>query len=82
MTVKRRLLRYASAAPTGSARRSEAFVLTPLAKQDLDDTWEYIADDSVEAADRVLQAKPLQIIRVLHAAHDVQGILGFPPEVL
>ena len=88
----------------------------------LDDIWDYIADDNIEAADRVLDAlentmvklaknprighwredltdkrhrfflvysylivyrhetKPLQIIRVLHAARDVQGILGLSPD--
>ena len=32
------------------------FVFTPRAKQDLSDIWDYIADDNVEAADRVLDA--------------------------
>ena len=94
------------------------FILTPRAKQDVNDIWDYIANDNIEAADRVLDAlnnaviklaknpgighwraeltdrrhrfllvysylivyrhetKPLQIIRVLHAARDVQSILG------
>jgi plasmid stabilization system protein ParE len=94
------------------------FVLTPAADQDLNDIWDYIAADSVEAANRVLNAleaafqqlaeapalghyrqdladkrhrfnsvfsylivyrwetRPLQIIRVLHGARDVQGLLG------
>ena len=98
------------------------FVLTTRAKQDLIDIWDYIADDSIEAADRVLDAlettmvrlaknpgighwreeladqrhrffavysylivyrpetRPLQVIRVLHAARDVQSILGVPPD--
>ena len=83
------------------------YVLTPSAKRDVDDIWDYIANDNIEAADRVLdalesamvklannpgvghwreltdkstdffwlfvsdrllaQAKPLQIVRVLHA---------------
>ena len=30
------------------------FVLTPRAEQDVSDIWDYIADDSIEAADRVL----------------------------
>lgn len=30
------------------------FVLTLRAEQDLDDIWEYIAADNIEAADRVL----------------------------
>jgi toxin ParE1/3/4 len=94
------------------------FILTPRAQQDVNDIWDYIANDSIEAAGRVLDAlenamiklaknpgighrrdeltgnrhrlllvysylivyrhetKPLQIIRVLHAARDVQSILG------
>ena len=32
------------------------FILTPRAKQDVDDIWDYIADDNIEAADRVLDA--------------------------
>jgi antitoxin ParD1/3/4 len=31
------------------------FVLTPEARADLQDIWEFIADDSCEAADRVLE---------------------------
>ncbi len=98
------------------------FVLTPLAEQDLNEIWEYIGDDSVEAANRVLGkieaaiyrlaehpglghlredladnrhrfylvysylivfrpgTDPLQIIRGLHAARDVQTLLGLPSE--
>ena len=94
------------------------FVLTPCAKQDVNDIWDYIGAENIEAADRVLnalratmlklaknpgighwreeltdkrhrfflvysylivyrhEAKPLQIIRVLHASRDVQSILG------
>jgi plasmid stabilization system protein ParE len=32
------------------------FLLTPAAARDLDQIWDYIADDNVEAADRVLSA--------------------------
>jgi plasmid stabilization system protein ParE len=32
------------------------FVLTPRARQDVDDIWDYIANDNIEAADRVLEA--------------------------
>ena len=32
------------------------FILTPRAEQDVSDIWDYIADDSIEAADRVLAA--------------------------
>lgn len=34
----------------------KGFVLTPRAKQDVNDIWDYIADDNIEAADRVLDA--------------------------
>jgi len=98
------------------------FLLTPRAEQDVSDIWDYIADDSIEAADRVLDAlekalyklarnpaighmreeladrrhrfllvysylivyrfetQPLQVLRVLHAARDVQSILGLTGE--
>ena len=100
------------------------FSLTPRAEQDVSDIWEYIATDSLEAADRVLAAlekamftlaaapgighlreeladrrhrfflvysyliiyrfetAPLQVIRVLHAARDVQSILGLSSEAM
>ena len=32
------------------------FVLTPRAEQDIGDIWDYIAADSIDAADRVLTA--------------------------
>jgi hypothetical protein len=32
------------------------FILTPRAKQDVTDIWDYIADDNIEAAGRVLDA--------------------------
>lgn len=98
--------------------KKKPFVLTPRAKQDIDDIWDYIAADSIDAADRVLialqkavlrlaktpgvghiredladkqhrfllvysylivyrfETKPLQVVRILHAARDVQSILG------
>ncbi len=98
------------------------YVLTPSAKRNINDIWDYIANDSIEAADRVLdalesamikisknpgvghwreeladkrhrfllvysylivyrhEAKPLQIVRVLHAARDLQNILGLSPD--
>jgi antitoxin ParD1/3/4/toxin ParE1/3/4 len=98
------------------------FVLTPLAEQDLNEIWEFIGGDSVDAANRVLGkieaaiykltenpglghlredladrrhrfyliysyliiyrpgTDPLQIIRVLHAARDVQTHLRLTPE--
>ena len=32
------------------------FILTPLAARDLDEIWDYLAEDSIAAADRVLDA--------------------------
>jgi plasmid stabilization system protein ParE len=29
------------------------FILTPRARQDIDDIWDYIANDNIESADRV-----------------------------
>jgi plasmid stabilization system protein ParE len=88
--VNRRSLKSGGAAPSGSAPGDEAIHSHP-ARQDVNDIWDYIAGDNIEAADRVLEAlrrcnaqagetKPLQIIRVLHAARDVQGILGLSPD--
>jgi toxin ParE1/3/4 len=101
-----------------------SFVLTPLASRDLNEIWEYLAEENIDVADRMLSAieqaiarlteqpgighlredlsdsrqrfflvhsylivyrtatKPLQVIRVLHAARDVQTILDLPPEGL
>jgi plasmid stabilization system protein ParE len=98
------------------------FLLTPRADQDVSDIWDYIAGDSIEAADRVLDAlekalcklaknpgighmreeladrrhrfflvysylivyrletQSLQVLRVLHAARDLQSILGITAE--
>ena len=87
------------------------FILTPRAKQDVNDIWDYIADDNIGALASAMvklaktpgighwreeltdkrhrffpvysylivyrtETKPLQIIRVLHAARDLRNILG------
>jgi plasmid stabilization system protein ParE len=94
------------------------FKLTPRAAQDLEEIWDYIAADSLDAADRVVdkladtfeqlaktpgighhredladkrhrfhlvysylivyrwEPEQLQVIRILHAARDVQAILN------
>lgn len=96
------------------------YVLTPSAKRDVNEIWDFLADENVGAADRTVEAleaamirlakspglghwreeladkrhrfwlahsylivyryevKPLQIVRVLHAARDVQQILRMP----
>ena len=98
------------------------FRLTPSAERDLGQIWQYIAQDSEQAANRVLSAiekalwrivetpgighlredlsscrsrfvlvhsylivyrletTPLLILRVLHAARDVQSLLDCPPD--
>jgi plasmid stabilization system protein ParE len=106
---------------SGSAPRDEAVHPHPARQAGVNDIWDYIAGDNIEAADRVLDAlnnamvklaktpgighwreeladkrhrfflvysylivyrhetKPLQIIRILHAARDVQNVLGLAP---
>lgn len=45
------------------------FVLTRRAEQDAGDIWDYIAEDSIEAADRVLEALEKALYR-LARRHD------------
>lgn len=94
------------------------YILTPRAERDINEIWEYVASDSLEAADRVLDSlesrmttlaanprighrreeladrryrfslvhsylivyrsedTPIEVVRVLHAARDLQAILG------
>jgi antitoxin ParD1/3/4/toxin ParE1/3/4 len=94
------------------------FVLTPAARRDLEEIWDYLAADNRKLAERVLDkieaamrklartpaighlredladrrhrfflvysylivyrsdARPLQVIRILHASRDVQSLLG------
>ncbi len=40
------------------------FILTPRAKLDLNDIWNYIAEDNLEAADRVLDALDKAIVKL------------------
>lgn len=100
----------------------KTFVVTPRAARDLAGVWEYLAEQSIEAADRTLgiiektfyklakqpglghlrqdladgryrfflvhsyfiiyrsMAEPLEVIRVLHAARDIQGLLNIPSD--
>jgi plasmid stabilization system protein ParE len=100
------------------------FVLTPLAVRDLNEIWDYLAEDNDATAGRMLSAlekamdelakrpgighlredladrrhrfflvysylivyraetDPLQVIRVLHAARDIQTLLDMPSERL
>jgi plasmid stabilization system protein ParE len=40
------------------------YVLTPSAKRDVNDIWDYIAHDSIEAADRLLDALESAMVRL------------------
>jgi toxin ParE1/3/4 len=42
----------------------KSFVLTPLAQRDLDELWEYVANDNIEAATRVLDGLETSIRRL------------------
>ena len=42
----------------------KGFILTPRAKQDVNDIWDYIANDNIEAADRVLDALDNAVIKL------------------
>lgn len=58
------MLQSASVAPNGNAPRDEAYVLTPCVTKDLNDIWDYIANDSIEAADRVLSSLRSAMIKL------------------
>jgi len=117
-----RLPGFVRRAPSANALEDEVLCPTPRTERDLNQIWDYIADDNIEAAGRVLNAleaafiklaktpglghireeladrrhrfflvysymivyryetDPLQIIRVFHAAQDVQSILGLTSE--
>jgi plasmid stabilization system protein ParE len=40
------------------------FIVTPRARQDLSDIWDYIAGDNVQAADRVLDALESALLKL------------------
>jgi len=40
------------------------FILTPRANQDVNDIWDHIANDNIEAADRVLKALEEAMLRL------------------
>lgn len=44
------------------------YVLTPRAEQDIGDIWDYIAEDGIEAANRVLDALHSRRVRPGKAA--------------
>jgi plasmid stabilization system protein ParE len=61
------------------------FVLTPSAERDLNEIWEYIANDRIAAADRVLKALGTAMRRLartpgighLHERNWLTGGTGF-----
>jgi plasmid stabilization system protein ParE len=48
---------------------NELFLLTPRAAQDVNDVWNYIADDKIEAADRVLDALHRAMVKLAKNPH-------------
>jgi antitoxin ParD1/3/4/toxin ParE1/3/4 len=40
------------------------YILTPRAKRDINEIWEYIASDNIEAADRVLDALESAMVKL------------------
>ena len=40
------------------------YILTPRAKRDLNEIWDYIAGDNIEAADRVLDALESAMVKL------------------
>jgi len=57
------------------------FVLHPAAYQDLDEIWEYIAADSIDAADRVREEiyEAIQsLVPFPHAGHSRPGLTSRP----
>lgn len=50
------------------------FVLTPHAEQDIDDIWDYIAADKIDAADRVLAALEKAMSRLTKALHSREDL--------
>ena len=40
------------------------FVLTPRAEQDVSDIWDYIANDNIEAADRVIETLEASMLKL------------------
>jgi plasmid stabilization system protein ParE len=49
------------------------FVLTPRARQDVNDIWDYIADDNIEAADRVLGALDNAMVKLAKTQASATG---------
>lgn len=47
------------------------FVLTPRAERDVNEIWDYIADDNIEAADRVLMA----LERAMRRLADIRAVV-------
>src|SRR5438067_13146720 len=60
----RRSRKSAVVAPSVSAQSMKGLILTPRAKQDVNDIWDYIADDNIEAADRVLDALETTMVKL------------------
>jgi plasmid stabilization system protein ParE len=44
--------------------KRKSFILTPRAKADLHDIWDYIANDNIEAGDRVLDVLEVTMVKL------------------
>lgn len=56
--------------------------VTPTAENDLTLTFDYIARRNPDAADRLMDAQHIEILRVLHGRRDEAALLaqqGLPP---
>jgi plasmid stabilization system protein ParE len=51
----------------------KGFVLTLRAKQDVSDIWDYIADENIEAADRVLDALETTMVKLARIPPSATG---------
>jgi plasmid stabilization system protein ParE len=54
------------------------YILAPLAAQDLDDLWEFIASNNLDAADRIIyhpETSPLEIVRILRGSRDIPSLI-------
>jgi hypothetical protein len=59
--------------PAGRNEREE-FLLAPAAEQDLNDIWDYVADDSLDAADDLIEKLYDQILASLRPpVWDISG---------
>ena len=54
------------------------FILTPRARQDVNDIWDYIAGDNIEAADHVLDALNNAMVKLAKLPASATGGRNWP----